>query len=142
MTRVLALGLLLIATSPSLPVAAQSAVAPLIEEPLIEGLHVRVSHGPEGVSVEIGAARGRPSQVPEAFAETNVQVWVLKSDGTALPLRRLGGPVRVSTIRNGQPSLRNLMFGFEPADQRDLDAIVVSLDGVLFVRPIPQKLAN
>jgi hypothetical protein len=144
MTRLFATGLLLWAISPGLPAAAQSAVAPLMEEPLIEGLYVRVSNRPEGVGVDIGADRARRSQAPQAFGETTVHVWVLKSDGTALPRKRLGQPIRVSNInlRNGQAELRSLLFDFEPADARDLDAVVVSLDGVLFVRPIPRTPTN
>ena len=76
MTRLVATGLLLWAISPALPAAAQSAVAPLMEEALVQGLHVRVSHRPEGGSVDIGADCTRRSQGPQAFGETTVQVWV------------------------------------------------------------------
>lgn len=145
MTRLLAVGLLVVATSPALPVAAQSAVAPLMEEPLVAGLHVRVFNRSNGVSVDVGTDRGQSSQALQSFAETNVQVWVLKSDGTALPRRRPGEePIRVSTraVRNGQTYQQRLLFGFETADPRGLDAVVVSVDGVLFVRRIPQKPAD
>ena len=145
MTRLLAVGLLLWATSPALPAAAQSAVAPLMEEPLLQGLHVRVFHRPDGVSVDVGTDRGQSSQAVQSFAETNVQVWVLKADGTALPRRRPGQePIRVSSIaiRSGQTHHQSLLFGFETADPRDLDAVVVSVDGVLFVRRIPKTPAS
>ena len=145
MRRLLAVGLLLVATSPALPVVAQSAVVPLVEQPLVAGLHVRVFNRSDGVSVDVSTDPGQSSQALQSFAETNVQVWVLKADGTALPRRRPGEePIRVSSraVRNGQTYSQRLLFGFETADPRALDAVVVSLDGVLFVRRIPKTPAN
>ena len=118
-------------------------VAPLIDEPLLAGTRLRVSSQPAGIGIDIGTDRARRSEAPPSLDGVNVQVWVLKTDGTALPRRRPGQePVRVSMIRNGQAYFRSLLFGFEAADPRDVDAVVVSLDGVLFVRPILRPSAN
>ncbi len=143
MNRLLAVGLLLVAISPSRQVAAQSAVAPLMEEPLVQGLHVRVFSRSDRISVDVATDRRQSSQALQSFAVANVQVWVLKSDGAALPRIPPGGdPVRVSAMSNGQVRSVRIGFGFEPAERQDLAAVVVSVDGVLFVRRIPQTPAN
>ena len=144
MTRRLAVGLLLVAISPARPVAAQSAMTPFIDEPLPAGVHVRVSNGPEGmIGVDIGTDRAWRVGAPQSLDGIDVQVWLLKADGTALPQRRPGGgPVQVSMIRNGQRHLQRLLYGFEAADRQELAAVVVSLDGVLFVRRISRTPSN
>ena len=145
MTRLLAVGLLVVAMSPARPLAAQSPVAPLIDEPLLAGTRLRVSSQRAGITIDIGTdTAGRP-EAPSSLDGVNIQVWVLKADGTALPRRRPGEePIRVSSmaVRNGQTYSQRLLFGFEPANPLDLDAVVVSVDGVLFVRPIRQKTTN
>jgi hypothetical protein len=72
-----------------------------------------------------------------------IQAWVLTSNGTALP--RLRPEQKVLTWgKRSEPAgtTWRSTFSFAPADQRDLAAVVVSLDGTLFVRAIPQKPTN
>jgi hypothetical protein len=70
-----------------------------------------------------------------------IQAWVLRSDGTTLSRSRPEQKVLTWGRRTeaGTGTTWRSTFSFAPADQRDLAAVVVSLDGVLFVRPIPQK---
>lgn len=119
-------------------------MTPFIDEPLLAGVHVRVSNGPEGmIGIDIGTDRAWRAGAPQSLDGINVQVWLLKADGTALPQRRPGGgPVQVSMIRNGQRHLQRLLYGFEAADRQELAAVVVSLDGVLFVRRISRTPVN
>jgi hypothetical protein len=142
LTRLLAAALLLCLIGPGTSVGAQSAVRPLIDEQLLAGIHVRVTNGPEGMMIGIEVATAPPRRAGASQLITDipdVQVWLLKVDGTALPQRRPGGgPVQVSMIRNGQRHLQRLLYVFEAADRRELAAVVVRLDGVLFIRPIPR----
>jgi hypothetical protein len=73
------------------------------------------------------------------FSGMATQAWVLRSDGTALPSRIEGhrAPVQVTVNRGGDPILWRKMFMFKAAEQEELVAVVVSLNGVPLVRPIP-----
>jgi hypothetical protein len=72
--------------------------------------------------------------------EMGLQVWVLKSNGTTLPRERTSDshPVTFWTAGNGS-MVGSTFFAFEPVDRADLAAVVVSVNGALFVRPIPQN---
>jgi hypothetical protein len=125
----------------ALPVAAQAPAAPLLESTLMEGIRVRVLHRPAGISVDVYTTPRPDSQASSPLSGTVVQAWVLKPDGTAV--NRQGGalrdPLRIRNVgRNGRFGGERLMFSFEPADRHDIAAVVVSLDGVLFVRSIGQ----
>jgi hypothetical protein len=73
-----------------------------------------------------------------------IQAWVLTSDGTALSRSRPEQKVLTWGRRSeaGTGTTWRSTFSFVPADPRDLAAVVVNLDGTLFVRPIPQQPAN
>jgi hypothetical protein len=125
-------GLLLVATSPAL--VAQSKEVWLIQnEPLQDDVGLRVLSQPEQIVVYID--RGATPQ-DAALPERTIQAWVLRSDGTALPRYRPGQKVMTwGTSSNGWTTWSTI-FLFGPADHGDLAAVVVNLDGALFVRPI------
>jgi hypothetical protein len=65
--------------------------------------------------------------------DMNIQVWVLKTDGTALTKKsRLEG----ITICNAGSCTDSMMFVFEHAAPSDLAAVVMRVDGQLIVREI------
>jgi hypothetical protein len=124
-----------------LPAAGQAPVAPLLEATLMEGIAVRVSHRPAGIGVEVHTWPRPESQASSPLSEAVVQAWVLKPDGTAVAKRSgsLPDPVRVRSYGGtGRFWGERLMFSFDAADRQDISAVVVSLDGVLFVRSIGQ----
>jgi hypothetical protein len=57
----------------------------------------------------------------------SLQAWVLKSDGTAL------APIQGFRAYGAQNWYKS--FGFRPTDPAELVAVVVSVNGALFVRP-------
>ncbi len=64
---------------------------------------------------------------------------MLTSNGAALSPRDPARPgLTVGTTSNGWTDWRTV-FSFEPADRTALMAVVVSVNGALFVRPIPQE---
>jgi hypothetical protein len=139
MTRRLALGLLLVATMPAGPAAAQSGQVWLLQNDLLrDQIAVGVAHQPEQVLVDVrrwSAPNGTP------LPDMAIQAWILKSDGTALSRSRPEQKVMTWGRRSdaGTGTTWRSTFSFAPADQRDLAAVVVSVDGTLFVRAIPQK---
>ncbi len=138
MTRLLAIGLLLVATAPAGSLAAQTNPVWLLQnEALRDGTTVGVAHLPDQVVMSVQRWAPQRTSLPDMA----IRVWVLKSDGTALST---GGPEqKVMTwgklSEAGTGTTWRSTYAFAPADQRDLTAVVVSLDGTLFVRPIPQK---
>jgi hypothetical protein len=107
MKRVWVLGLLLFATSPSGPVATQSAQGWLVQsEPLTDKVSVGVASQPERISVRL--TRGAtPEGTP--LSESALQVWVLTSAGGALRLRDLARPnLTVGTTSNGWTDWRTV----------------------------------
>jgi hypothetical protein len=137
MKRLIAIAALLVATSPTGPLVAQSKEVWLIQnEPLQDKIGVRVLYQPEQIVVYVGRGSTQDRTEPP---EMTIQAWVLRSDGTALPRYRPGQ--KVMTWGNGWTTW-STVFNFAPAKAQDLAAVVVSLDGALFVRPIPQKPAN
>ena len=94
---------------------------------------VRVHKG----SSEVEIIGGHP---PKTAVDMAIQTWVLRSDGTALPRRPGEYP------GFGTPSLRSagwtLTWAFRYPEPNELTAVVVRVDGALFVRPIPQKPIN
>jgi hypothetical protein len=141
MTRLLAIGLLLAGMSPTWPLLAQSTEVWLIQnEPLQDKVGVRVLSQPEQIVVYVD----RPAP-PDgtALPEIAIQAWVLRSDGTAVPRSRPAQKVMSWGRRSPSGGTTwSTTFSFAPASPKDLAAVVVSLDGVLFVRPIPQKPTN
>jgi hypothetical protein len=137
MIRVLALGLLLAATAPGRSIAAQSPQDWLIEsERLTDKVSLAVASQPERVSVHV-SRESTPDGTP--LPERALQVWVLSSDGTALRPRDPARPsLTFGTTSNGWTDWRSV-FSFEPSDRTALAAVAVSVNGALFVRPIPQK---
>lgn len=137
MVRYLAVGLLLVVTAPTARAQVQ-AEDWIRDESLVGevGLSVRQQqHRPVVVSIFRGTGDERLLEMP-------LQVWVLKSDGTALPRRSQAETLpSFGTGRKDWASWYTTV-SFEPAGQRDLSAVVVSLNGSLFVRPIPQKPAK
>jgi hypothetical protein len=141
-TRLVAVGLLLIVTSPVGRVAAQSEQVWLIrDEPLRDKTAVGVAHQPEQVLVSVHWWSA-PDQT--RLPDMAIRAWVLKADGTSLSRSRPEQKVMTWGKRSeaGTGTTWRSIFSFASADQRDLAAVVVSLDGALFVRPIPQKPAN
>ena len=135
MTRMLAIGLLLVALSPTGPLVTQSTEVWLIQnESLQDQVGVRVLSQPEQMLVYVDRAAAPDGT---ASPEMAIQTWLLTSDGTALSRHR--PEEKRMTWGNGRT---NTIFAFEPVNPRDLAAVVVSLDGTLFVRPIPQKPTN
>ena len=134
MTRLLAL-VLLIATAPAWPVGAQSESHPAIslmrDEPVVGPVTLSVILSSEQTRVTVFRGAG-----DERLLETPLQVWVLRSDGTALQRRNPKEPF--PSFGTGKTNWANwyTIISFERATQRELSAVVVSLDGVLFVRPI------
>jgi hypothetical protein len=61
----------------------------------------------------------------------SLQAWLLKSDGTAL------APIQGFRAYGAQNWFKSL--GFRAIDAAELVAVVVSVNGALFVRPIPQN---
>jgi hypothetical protein len=139
MARLLAVGLLLSAIAPAAPAAAQADVIRLLDEPLAGGVSVRVTQAPSGIGVAISRGPLSRGETTPPFADMAVQAWVLTADGSALGLaqRPYGQPISVwsGRLRGGGRVLSHRTFVFEHANPRDLAAVVVSLDGVLFVRP-------
>lgn len=139
--RWLAVGLLLLATAPTQSVVAQILEVPfehnielwltfINDEPLQGKTRLDLHSQASRITVQV-----RRSGPDEPFhPEMVMQAWVLRSDGTALERRapsRVTGPGRTKDWI--------AIFAFEPSNVQDLAAVVVSLDGVLFVRPIPHK---
>ena len=141
MTRLLAIGLLLLALSPTGPLVAQSTEVWLIQnEPLQENVGVRVRSQPEQVQLYVDRAAPFDGT---ALPEVAIQAWLLRSDGTAL--LRSGPAQKTMTWGRRSPgggTTWSTTCSFAPTNPQDLAAVVVSLDGMLFVRTIPQKTAN
>ena len=128
------------AAASALPAGAQAPAAPLLEAALMDGINVRVLHRPAGIGVDVYTAPRPDNQASSPLSGTVVQAWVLKPDGTALarPSGALRDPLRIRSVgRSGRFGGERLMFSFDPADREDIAAVIVSLDGVLFVRSIP-----
>jgi hypothetical protein len=141
MTRLLAVGLLLVATAPAGRAAAQSDQVWLIQDELLrDNTAVGVAHQPDRVVVDVR----RWSSPGAPLSDMPIEAWVLTSNGTALPRLRPEQKVLTWGKRSeaGTGTTWRSTFSFAPADQRDLAAVVVSLDGALFVRSIPQKPAK
>jgi hypothetical protein len=130
MVRWLAVGLLLLVTAST--AMGQSRPTLLRADPLLDNVSVTLTHGPELIVVYIhppGGARPDPK-----WPEMSLQAWVLKSDGTAL------APIQGFRAYGTQHWYKSV--GFRALDPAELVAVVVSVDGVLFVRPIPKTPAN
>ena len=140
MARLLAVGLLLSAIAPATPAAAQADVIRLLDEALAGGVSVRVTQAPGGIGVDVSRGPLSRGETTPPFADMAVQTWVLTVDGSALGLaqRPYDQPISVwsGRLRGGRRVLSHRTFVFEHANPRDLAAVVVSLDGVLFIRPI------
>ena len=140
MTRLFAIGLLLVAT-PTGRLAAQSNEVWLIQnEPVQDTVGVRVLSLSEQIVVYVD----RPAP-PDgtALPKIAIQAWVLRSNGTAVPRSRPAQKVMSWGRRSPSGGTTwSTTFNFAPASPQDLAAVVVRVGGVLFVRPIPQKAAN
>ncbi len=141
MTRILAIGLLLVATLPTGPLVAQSKEVWLIHnEPLQDKVGVRVLSQPE--QIQVYADRGATPDGTELPAVA-FQAWLLRSDGTALSRSRPAQKVMTWGTRSpGGGTTWSTTFSFAPVSPQDLAAVVVSLDGVLFVRPVRRTPTN
>ena len=140
MTRLFAIGLLLVAISPAGPLAAQSDQVWLLrDDALQDKITVSVAHQPEQVLVYVHRG-STPDGV--VLPEMAIQAWVLKADGTALSKYRPGQKVMTWGTQSNGWTTWSTIFNFERVNPRDLAAVVVSLDGTLLVRPISQKPAN
>jgi hypothetical protein len=123
-------------------VAAQSSQVWLIQDELLRAqIAVGVAHQADQVVVDV-----RWWSAPDGtrLPDMAIQAWVLTSNGTALPRLRPEQKVLTWGKRSeaGTGTTWRSIFAFAPADQRDLAAVVVSVDGALFVRSIPQKPAK
>jgi hypothetical protein len=109
-------------------------------EVLREGVALGVAHQPDQVVVDVRRWSSPGAPLPDM----PIQAWVLTSNGTALPRLRPEQKVMTWGTRSetGTGTTWRTTFTFAPADQRDLAAVVVNVDGSLFVRPIPQKPTN
>jgi hypothetical protein len=130
MVRWLAVGLLLVVTTS--PATGQSAPTLLRADPLLDNVSVTLTRSSELIVVYIhppGEARPDPKR-----PEMSLQAWVLRSDGTAL------APIQGFRAYGAQNWYKS--FGFLPTDPAELVAVVVSVNDVLFVRPIPKPPVN
>lgn len=140
MTRRLAVGLLLVAAMPAGRVAAQAGQVWLIrDDALQDKIAVSVAHQPEQVLVYVHRG-STPDGV--VLPEMAIQAWLLKADGTALSKYRPGQKIMTWGTQSNGWTTWSTIFNFERVNPRDLAAVVVSLDGTLFVRPISQKPTN
>jgi len=74
---------------------------------------------------------------PSAPTLDGLQVWLLKSDGTAV--RRLPGVARGFSRSSNNEAARSVGFKFEPVPAADLAAVVVQAHGKLSVHDIAAK---
>ncbi len=148
MVRWLAIGLVLVAT-PSVGsaqrVAARAAVVGetrlIWDDPLADAARLSVTQRIPGEQVRVTISRSATQS--DNPPEMTLQVWVLKSNGTTLPRERTSDSYPVTFWTGGNGSMVGLTaFAFGRVDRTDLEAVVVSVDGVLFVRPIPKPPAN
>ena len=142
MTRVLAVGLLLVTTAPAGPVAAQNIELwiPLIQnDRLQDQISLDVLYQQSQVSVHVFR---RSTPEGPSLPAIAIQAWVLKSDGTVLRRRDPTKPTRSDGTNSQSSTDWVTVLPFEPARVEDLAAVVVSVDGALFVRRILQQPAN
>jgi hypothetical protein len=132
--------LLVLTTAPATRaqvISAKVQIVPEIQliqaEPLDGPAFLWVSQQGGYVRVQVSPTRARGGASVQTVADVALQVWVLTSDGTALarhdrstlPLAyRMGG------------------LWFDATEPTRLSAVVVSINGALFVRPIPTRPMN
>ena len=135
--RMLAVALVLLASPawaqlPTVDIDRQK-VSYVVDEPLADGISVRATLHQRGLTVGVHA-----SSPTQEFSEAVVQAWVLKADGTAMPMNGTRA-VLSSVVRDGKKLRSARLFMFERAALEDVAAVVVSLHGVPYVRPISSK---
>ena len=97
---------------------------------------VLVSVGHHAASIQVSVTMGSTTQGTDP-PKMDIQAWVLKSDGTALGRNRTDHNPLTSAITRFGSSNWSMTFAFSSAEPRELAAVVVSVNGALFVRPIP-----
>jgi hypothetical protein len=125
----------------SSPAGAQSpTIAPkishVLDEPLVDGINVRATLRQNGLTVGVHACS--PTQ---EFSEAVVQAWVLKADGTAMPMNG-ARTVLSSVVRDGKKLQSGRLFMFERGALQNVAAVVVTLNGVPYVRSVSAKLID
>ena len=68
------------------------------------------------------------------FENTTAEVWLLRHDGAAQP--RLGNPPAKIGVGNAGSSTEIMSFDFARSSPKDLAAVVVSVNGEMFVRKV------
>src|SRR5262245_32249478 len=99
----------------------------------ISGLFVQDTGGSFVVQV---SGKSFPDHVQpfKPFENVTVQVWLLRHDGTAQPLGKR--PPGTFGISNAGSVTEIMSFGFTRSSPQDLAAVVVSVNGEMFVRKI------
>jgi len=100
----------------------------------ISGLFVQDTGGSLVVQV---AGKSFPDNVQpfKPFENVRVQVWLLRQDGTAQPQAN-NNPPRTMGISNAGSVTEIMSFGFTRSSPQGLAAVVVSVNGEMFVRKI------
>jgi hypothetical protein len=102
----------------------------------ISSLYVSEQQDRIVVQLSGGSSRtGGPSN-PQwtPLKDLGIQVWVLRADGTALAQRPHSG--EAGSIANAGWSTDVMQFAFENAPSDKIAAVVLRVNGQLFVRPI------
>ena len=104
----------------------------LIEDETLEG-KIRLDLHFQTSQITVQVRRSTPEEA-RLHPEMAMQAWILKEDGTSIRRRypsKAPGP--------GRTTGWIAIFAFEPAKLQELAAVVLSLDGTLFVKPIPHE---
>ena len=99
----------------------------------ISGLFVQDTGGSLVVQV---SGKSFPDNVQpfKPFENVTVQVWLLRHDGTAQPREKW--PPGTLGLSNAGSVTEIMSFGFTRSSPQDLAAVVVSVNGEMFVRKI------
>jgi hypothetical protein len=133
MTKWLAVGLVLVTTTSNARAQVHPEVSLMRDEPVVGPVTLSVILSSDQTRVTVFRGAG-----DERLLETPLQVWVLRSDGTALQRRNPKEPF--PSFGTGRTNWADwyTLISFERAKQGELSAVVVSVDGVPFVRPLPR----
>jgi hypothetical protein len=149
LARQLFIGLIALATVPSLSVLPQGQVIPIHffnvdlhfspDVPSLLVAEVDDATGvPQAMTVRLGGYPLRPGD-PSLLANLSIQVWLLRADGTVLARRE---KFKFDDPTAYKPSIDNMEFWFVPVPAKELAGVVVSINGKLLVREIKATPAS
>lgn len=143
LARRLLIGVIALATLPAL--RAQTRQPPRVLpsfEPLTDGVSITVVEQPDTgtqpafILVQLSGQstpNGKTNPNPKPLSGMAIQLWLLRTDGTAVPQHGKPGFVGLSNMGEVTDMMSLL---FEDAPTKDLAGVVVSVNGKFYVREI------